>query len=69
MSTEKPTQEEKDEATRQLSAWIMARCDIEDVPQLVSWLELAKPRAVIDQLMSALSRHRRRKIAESGPKA
>ncbi len=69
MSTDKPTQADRDEAARQLTDWLLARCDIETVPQLVTWLELAKPKAVTDKLMAALTNHRRRKMLETSPKA
>ena len=67
MATEKPIQDEKAEAARQLSAWIIARCDIEELPQVVSWLEQAKSKAVIDHLMATLARHRRRNMSQAGP--
>ena len=69
MTTEKPTQADKDEAAKQLTEWLLSKCDIESVPQLVTWLELAKPKTVTDRLMAALTNHRRKKMLENSPKA
>ena len=65
MSPEKPSQADREDAERQLAEWILARCDIEDVPKLVELLEIAKPKSVVDRLMAALTRHRRQKMLRS----
>jgi len=62
MSPEKPSQADREDAERQLAEWILARCDIEDVPKLVELIELAKPKSVVDRLMAALTKHRRQKM-------
>jgi hypothetical protein len=65
VTAEKTKDEEKAEATRQLVDWLLAHCDIEQLPELVSWMEQAKPKDVTNKLMAVLTKHRRQKMSGS----
>lgn len=60
MTTGKPTPEDREETEKQLTEWLLERCDIENVPQLISLLELSRPKAITDRLKSAVTNHRRK---------
>ena len=63
MPTEADKEAEKAEAARQMAAWIVARCGVDEIPQVVAWMEQAKPKAVVGHLMSVLTKHRRRTLS------